>query len=500
VTLTSEQEIALAAIVEWYTSPGSQVFRLHGYAGTGKTTVLQEVVRRLRARESGIRLHFAAPTGKAAQVMRAKGLAGATTLHTPGLIWEPRASSRTGAPYFHPLDPGEAGLDALDLLIVDEASMVSRTVAGLTTHQPNPGDRWGEGGNPYGDRRGLRVLAVGDPAQLWPVSQGGVDEPSPWARAGEHDARLETIHRSAEGSSVLRAATAVRGPMFNPLVMFTEVGQDRVGLEQLVSFDQVIAFTNATRWYLINVIRSARGRPAGVPVAGDRLVLLRNVAGIGVNGEQFEAESAELKDNTYAIRLAGGLVVNVPACMFLGQDGEKQGLRLSDATPMTFADAITCHKAQGSEWDSVLVVDEGWLANQSSGWHYTALTRARHDVMIVPAAGLPSGWTTNESRAIRNEWWAAVWQSNLPETIKATARAIAESMDEQEDIRVRARDAELGQMVGRALSTIGAHKTRLRKEGFLEGSGPLTVLGLAYGVKPPSTLKQLHSLAVAKMS
>jgi exodeoxyribonuclease-5 len=50
-----------------------------------------------------------------------------------------------------------------------------------------------------------------------------------------------------------------------------------------------------------------------------------------------------------------------------------------------YAYAITCHKAQGSEWDKVLVFEE-WYPNteeEHRRWLYTAVTRAKEKLVIV---------------------------------------------------------------------------------------------------------------------
>jgi exodeoxyribonuclease-5 len=59
-----------------------QVFRLFGFAGTGKTTLAKRI-----AEECGGDVLFAAFTGKAAQVMRNRGCANARTIHS--LIYRP---------------------------------------------------------------------------------------------------------------------------------------------------------------------------------------------------------------------------------------------------------------------------------------------------------------------------------------------------------------------------------------------------------------------------
>ena len=49
-----------------------------------------------------------------------------------------------------------------------------------------------------------------------------------------------------------------------------------------------------------------------------------------------------------------------------------------------FAYAVTCHKAQGSEFDFVVVFDESWaFGGERNRWLYTAVTRARNKLLIV---------------------------------------------------------------------------------------------------------------------
>ena len=49
-----------------------------------------------------------------------------------------------------------------------------------------------------------------------------------------------------------------------------------------------------------------------------------------------------------------------------------------------FAYAVTCHKAQGSEFDFVIVFDESWVfGEEQARWLYTAITRAKEKLIII---------------------------------------------------------------------------------------------------------------------
>jgi AAA domain len=90
-----QQEAALKAVMKWYRAGNKQVFRLYGYAGTGKTTLARDFAAGIEGQVA-----FAAFTGKAAHVMRGKGCENATTIH--GLIYKLVKADERGQPVFHP--------------------------------------------------------------------------------------------------------------------------------------------------------------------------------------------------------------------------------------------------------------------------------------------------------------------------------------------------------------------------------------------------------------
>ena len=80
---TPQQDAALKSVAAWLKCGEPQLFRLFGYAGTGKTTLAKKI-----AEDVDGSVAFAAFTGKAALVMRSKGCGDARTIHS--LIYRAR--------------------------------------------------------------------------------------------------------------------------------------------------------------------------------------------------------------------------------------------------------------------------------------------------------------------------------------------------------------------------------------------------------------------------
>src|SRR6187549_1263116 len=149
-TFTPHQDSALKAVADWLKAkPGKNgtppIFRLFGYAGTGKTTLARHIADGVDGK-----VLFAAFTGKAAQVMRGKGCAGASTIHS--LIYRTFESGEQ-QPSFELWD--DAPASKAKLIIIDECSMVDEELGrDLTSF-------------------GVPLLVLGDPAQLPPIAGGG---------------------------------------------------------------------------------------------------------------------------------------------------------------------------------------------------------------------------------------------------------------------------------------------------------------------------------------
>src|SRR5712675_3171912 len=183
---TPHQDAALKAVAAWLKAKPGQgntppLFRLFGYAGTGKTTLARHLAEGVDGK-----VLFAAFTGKAALVMRRKGCQGASTIHS--LIYKP-IENNTEQPSFELWD--EAPASKAKLIIIDECSMVDAELArDLMSF-------------------GVPLLVLGDPAQLPPIHGGG------FFTDAKPDAMLTEVHRQAQDDPIVRLSMEIRAG--NPL-------------------------------------------------------------------------------------------------------------------------------------------------------------------------------------------------------------------------------------------------------------------------------------------
>lgn len=391
--LAPDQHAALDRAVAWYATRHRLYFRLEGAAGTGKTSTVRQIADRLAPGSTA----YIAPTGKAAAVLRSKGCDDATTVHAA--IYKP-AGERTAQ-----IRALQAELDALppwqttqrekleaaiakvraqpiwtlrdtdkafggkrpNLIVLDEASMVDdRMFADLLALD-------------------VPVLALGDPYQLPPVAGQ-----AKW-QTGKPDALLTTVHRFGANGPLIDLATTLRRGHQAPAWNGTAGMARRYWTPaDLGGYDQVIVGRNATRWQIVEALRDAAGREPGCPEPGDRIMVLRNDPDHDVvNGQQATVVDALPVDGDWALTVqtdVGVTAWHVDGRGFGGQAGQDEAKRDRDSelVAATFAQAITCHSAQGSQWPRVAVVDEASVFRQAAtSWRYTAATRAEQTCLLL---------------------------------------------------------------------------------------------------------------------
>src|ERR1044071_410553 len=184
--LSPQQDAALVSVASWLKGGRPQIFRLFGYAGTGKTTLARYFAEHVDGQ-----VQFAAFTGKAAQVLRSKGAVNARTIHS--LIYRPRgeeavADEATGKTSLSPTFAlnRQSPVARAKLIVVDECSMVDEALGRDLMSFGTP------------------ILVLGDPGQLPPVSGGG------FFTEQEPDYLLTDIHRQAQDNPIIQLAMNVR--------------------------------------------------------------------------------------------------------------------------------------------------------------------------------------------------------------------------------------------------------------------------------------------------
>ncbi len=360
-----QQDEARRKVASWLRDPTSQVFRLFGYAGTGKSTLASSVAAECRGK-----VLYAAFTGKAAMVMRTKGCHGASTLHS--LIYHAEEDDRGRVQFVLNLD---SPLADAELLIVDEVSMVDQDLGRDVL------------------RFGRKVLVLGDPAQLPPVAGAGYFTHGPDSHP---DVMLTEIHRQAAESPIIRMATMVRQGQRVPRGIYGGslcIGRHDLTSHQASEAHQLIVGKNSTRLGWNYKMRGMLGFNQHAPVPGDRLVCLRNNREKQFfNGSLWRVEEVAENDDGFTMDLSpeddfdGGQVqtASVRREFFTGEEGRLSPEQLRSTDQFTYGYALTCHKSQGSQWGSIVVLDESaCFRADAARWQYTAITRAAERIVLV---------------------------------------------------------------------------------------------------------------------
>jgi exodeoxyribonuclease-5 len=440
----------------------NQIMAVTGKAGSGKTLLLAELTKALQEAGAEVvsgdyeskkardrrTLAVLAPTNKAASVLRLRGVP-ATTIHrilyTP--VYDPeyeriaewlagngerpevegltdQALDRAHAFFQNNKSiPGAlaaAGLrgsdfitgwkrreEPLDIGFVDEASMLDdRQFEDLQEIFPT-------------------LLLFGDPAQLAPVNQSGamVFDKLPEPRV----LNLSRIHRQEADNPILDLAHALADPAlefpdFERMVEETSKRDDRVVWGQRVEVDlmarsPVLVWRNATRIRLINAFRNVYGAPEDALIEGEPLICDGIELPMKHRKKRLDLEARGLIKGAQVIFLGEGRKPGFSRLHVMGAedpqvsaasivkiekpDEEEPFIPFAARMGATFLHgaAVTIHKAQGSQWDTVQVFAPDLFVAARMGrseagqplWKrlaYVAITRASERLHWVVRARL----------------------------------------------------------------------------------------------------------------
>ena len=185
--------------------------------------------------------------------------------------------------------------------------------------------------------------------------------------------------------------------------------------------DQVLTGTNAKRLSMNAQMRALLGK-GPEPEDGDKIICLRNYwDSFNINGDPLVNGTIGTMVNSFRTWREIPKFVksdirkfDIICCDFMSDEGVYQSTeidrvmmlsgmkccdwrlsyRLGKLKPrygeiipkeFAYAYAITCHKAQGSEWDKVVVLEENFpfSKEEHARWLYTACTRASEKLVLV---------------------------------------------------------------------------------------------------------------------
>jgi len=533
--LNDEQKQAMAAI-ETFLDSKTPIFILQGYAGTGKTSLVPEIINAVRQRRKSITLM--APTGRAAKVLHDKTAEDAGTIHRCiyelGRIEVLEHQQNDNSPeniknvvYYFPL---RANTNFASMVyIIDEASMVGcheqhgetfRFGSGCLLPDLLKYTRPDDGG---------KLIFIGDPAQLPPVGEiasPALDE----AYFAQHglktmSATLTTIVRQQANGTILKNATQVRDVLSMPAnernrlcfdcdgtqvieIKASEIPDKYISLSEVPTIGKgiVLTYTNRNAHDYNLAIRQRLHPDTPHIIPGDILVVCTNHYAYDttdtdmLNGDflqvlevsptpiqrkvnikrkvndevkQFPVTLCfrEIRVQTTSGQQCTTLIIesllnshhpnlNLDETIALFIDFAMRHPQLKRNSPefkielrkdpyynalrVKYGYAITGHKSQGGEWDTVVVDYTGrtGLSDDCLRWTYTATTRARHRLFatsmpkLTPTSGLKITTSITQTSKTQENYRSFVnvpdtpfHDTNTPDFLKAKYWSIVTNLD-----------------------------------------------------------------------
>ena len=390
--LTNKQEEGLKIAIDRFKQKEKYTV-ISGYAGTGKSTLVKFIIAALEP--FGILperdVCYATFTGKAAQVLLKKGNHNVSTLHK--LLYE--SIPKPDGTFFR----RKIAKINYKIVVVDEVSMAPKELIELLFSH-----------NVY-------VICLGDPFQLPPVDKDSdnhlLDHPHIF---------LDEIMRQAKESAIIRLSMQIR---FQEPIIYEKnndvivLPKNQLNTGMLLWADQILVGTNATRVAINNQMRTLLGR-SDHPEDGDKVICLRNywdniadnddplVNGtIGTISNCFETfykypryicnkkvdliQADFLSDNNAdfgpipmdkQMILTGEYSLTWKESYRIGQNRITHNML---PYQFTYGYAITTHKAQGSSWPRVLIIEEAFPFEriEHARWLYTAVTRSEEKLVLL---------------------------------------------------------------------------------------------------------------------
>lgn len=430
---TSEQKEALLAMSEFVKETNNDdFFILCGAAGTGKTSITTALIGYLNTKS--IAYNIAAPTGRAARILGRKSQTVNSTIHS--LIYNVKSNAETGEVIF---ELKSNDVKDFNIYIIDEASMIASKVQNdshslFISKNSLLSDliRYVKSGN-----NNNKLVFLGDHNQLPPINETESLALSKGYLINNFDlegtAKLLTeVKRQEDGSYVLKNANLLRESIDKKQQSVSLYGIRKQSLED-ASRDYVMDFLANGQDSIISIGAThkmnklfngkVRGKLYGHKsniIEKDELLLINQTwkrnGKVLYSGDHVTIKDFDINEIEYVAGLRflpvklisknlKGEEEIIEDYLLLDSVENPQGLSLKQenhlrherfkknkvyresvkpwddryvgAIRATYGHSITCNKAQGGEWDRVLINS---FYMPSLRYQYTALTRAKRDV------------------------------------------------------------------------------------------------------------------------
>ena len=368
-----------------------QVFEFSGEAGTGKSVVLYEIVRRL-----GLEPHEVlamAPTGQAAIIMRTKGFRNASSIHSSLFEFVEVIDTDSNGkpkidPYYNTIKttrqfvPKSSLPYCIKLMIIDEGYMVPDYLRPIIL------------------KFGIKVVVAGDRGQLPPVKA------NPAFLYDENVLELNQLMRQSENSPIVYLARRARKGLpihcglYGDNVLVIE--ENDLDDEMVRKSDIVLCGTNKTRDTINNHIRhDILGIRNKLPVHGDRLICRKNNWNIEIDGISLANGLVGSVTSSPNVGCFDGKIFNIDfkpdllncsfrnvACdykYFIADPKDRERIKndkYSKGNKFEYAYCSTTHLSQGSEYRGGIYIEEN-LGVMQNNLNYTGITRFKKFLIYV---------------------------------------------------------------------------------------------------------------------
>lgn len=393
--LTPSQEKTVQDAIHWFKHESKQVFEIDGEAGTGKSVVLYEIVRRLKLK--AYQYMSMAYTGQASVVMRTKGFPNAKSIHSSlyevvrveqDVSFDPfkAMNMKLNTPIIH-YEFQEMPVGAIDplveLFIIDEAYMVPKYMKNAIL------------------KHGKKVLVAGDCGQLDPIGDGAAF----LTGYGVH--HLTELMRQAQDSPIVYLARRARRgePIHNGVYgnRVLVINDTELTDNMILDVGNILCGTNKTRDYFNNLTRERRNIMSPAPMFGERIICRNNNWFIEQDGINLANGLTGAVCSQYGPGSFDGKSLNIDfqadLCVLPFRDLKidyeyivspyDQRKKLKDdkyhncGELFEFAYALTTHLSQGAEFPVGIYFEEFLRSNIQNKLNYTGITRFKEYMIYV---------------------------------------------------------------------------------------------------------------------